>query len=104
MPTSDSIMGNISVCIPLGNRQVYWYNFFKGNLTKDEKDTIIQKEKEKIRKELLVDTKVLTSYISKKRVPTTIDTAPRQSAELGVAFLVTLMVLIVLVDILSCFE
>ncbi|VDI69173.1 Hypothetical predicted protein [Mytilus galloprovincialis] len=52
-----------SYICPCGSRAIYWMQFNQANLTQAEKLTILGEEKARLRKILIVDKTILTSYI-----------------------------------------
>lgn len=71
------------------DRKLFWHNFFHGNLTKEERNHILDKESEKIRNDLRLNLTHLSSYIRRKT--SAVDTRP-SSVAIGTVASVTMAV------------
>ena len=87
---------------PCQDRQIFWNNYFNGNLTQEEKNWIISEEKERIKRALFLDKSVLSSNWRRKRC--IIDNRPTAVSVgvVGVVVLCTVIVSILFGDIASC--
>lgn len=100
-PTTPVNMSNQCIC-PCGEKTWYWIQFLQSNLTDEEKNLILDAEKERIRQTLLIKKSALTSY---KRARTSIaDDRPSATSigVLGIVVMSTVCIVIVSMDCLTC--
>lgn len=87
---------------PCDGRQNIWYNFFNGNLTPEEKNNIIDQEKERIKRELFIDTSELSSHWRRKKSATDNRPAVVSMGLLGVLVLCSVILVIIIGDVTYC--
>lgn len=94
---------NPSCTCPCVGRQNIWYNYFNGNLTEEEKNKMLNQEKERIKKALFIDSSQLSSNLRKKGCATDNRPAVMSMGSVGVGILCAMLVVIVIGDIVTCF-
>jgi hypothetical protein len=83
------------------SRASYWWGYHNNNLTNEEKTAILDVEIRRIRSELLVEKKVLSSYVRARTSVQDERTSAESMGYLGIVLLSTIVGLFVLSDCLK---
>lgn len=100
--STENLTTGIPTCpCSCDNRQLQWYAYIHGTLTEEEKKQIIDQEKERIRKELLVDTTALSSYKREKTCADDQRASAKSVGSLGIIILLLICVFLVFSDFIT---
>lgn len=91
-----------SYICPCGSRAIYWMQFNQANLTQAEKLAILGEEKARLRKILIVDKTILTSYIRARTSAEDKRPSAKSIGLVGALILIIVGVIILLSDLMSC--